>query len=135
MSQNLQFTERLAILTDPERKLIYDLPQFTLQERKFYFNLEKIEEDILREKLSGLNSKIYFILQLGYFKSSYRFFRFKFHEGLEDVKYILEKYFPQNTVHELNQICNKKARLNHCAIILKLFSYKFLIKEDKEAPF
>ena len=54
MSQNLQFTERLAILTDSERKLIYELPKFALKERKFYFNLEKIEEDILREKLSGL---------------------------------------------------------------------------------
>ena len=38
-------------------------------------------------------------------------------------------------MHELNQICNKKARLSHCTMILKLFPYKFPTDEDKEALF
>lgn len=70
MKPNTQFSERLSILTNSEKKFIYDLPRFSNSERKHYFDLEKIEEDILHEKLIGINSRVYFILQLGYFVGS-----------------------------------------------------------------
>ena len=80
------FHERLSILTDSEREFIYGLPKFTNLERKHCFDLEKIEEDIVREKLHGINSKIYFILQLAYFKFSHKFFQINFREVAEDVE-------------------------------------------------
>ena len=106
--KNLRNSERrLSILTSSERKLIYDLPKFITQERKIYFDLEKIEENIIHNQLNGINSKVYFILQLGYFKASYRFFKFNFDEAVEDIEYIFEKYFPEydNTI---KKGCNKE---------------------------
>jgi len=44
--------KRLTILSDSEKKIIYDLPKFSSLERKHYFDLEKIEEEIVNEKLN-----------------------------------------------------------------------------------
>ncbi len=84
MEQNSRNSEkRLSILSNSERKTIYGLPAFNNLERKYFFALEKIEGEIVYKKLNGLNSEIYFILQLGYFKCSHKFFKFNFHEVLE----------------------------------------------------
>ena len=116
-----QFSERLSILTPSERKIIYGLPKFNTLERKYCFTLEKIEKDIAYKKLNGLNSKIYFILQLGYFKFSNKFFKFHFYEVSEDIQYIIEKYFPNNAITEIKQGCNRKTIFSHQSIILRLF--------------
>ncbi len=133
MTQDLKNSDkRLSILTNSERNFIYDIPSFTNQEKKHYFQLNKMEEDIIYNKLRGLNSRIYFILQLGYFKASFRFFKFSFNEVKNDIEYILEKHFPNSSIDQVNITCNKKVRLNHCLIIQNLFSYRFPAKEDKE---
>lgn len=129
------FHERLSILTDSERSFIYDLPNFTNLERKHYFDLEKIEKDIVANKLNGITSKIYFILQLGYFKLSHRFFKFTFNEVVGDIAYILEKYFPEQPLKTIKQNCDRKTIFNHQSIILNLFSKKFPTKTDKEDLF
>ena len=129
------FYERLSILTNSERELIYGLPKFNNLERKYFFDLEKIEEDIVFKKLNGINSKIYFILQLGYFKFSNKFFKFGFYEVLEDIQYILAQYFPEQLLKEVKQDCNRKTIFHHQSIILKLFSCRFPTKEDNEALF
>lgn len=97
MQNQEPFNERLTILSTSERKIIYDLPNFTKQERELYFQLEKIEEDIVFNQLHGLNSRIYFVLQLAYFKASYRFFKFNLSEIAQDVEHILQKYFSENS--------------------------------------
>ena len=124
------FNKRLSILTNSERKLIYDIPNFTNQERKYYFNLKTLEQDIVFNQLNGINSRIYFILQLGYFKASFRFFKFNFCNILEDTQYILQKYFPEHLENLDKEKCNKKTILNHRSTILKLFSYRSIYKED-----
>jgi TnpA family transposase len=132
--QNLKsFNERLTILSASERKLIYDLPNFTKQERELYFQLEKIEEDIVFNQLHGLNSRIYFVLQLAYFKASYRFFKFNLSEVAQDVEHILQRYFPENSSSSVRDSCDRKTTLNHQSIILKLFSYRLATKEDAKA--
>ena len=124
MKQDFKSTEkRLSILTDSERKIIYSLPNFTNLERRHYFDLEKIEEDIVHNKLNGLNSKLYFILQLGYFKCSSRFFKFSFDEVVEDIEYILGKFFPKQSFNfnTIKQHCDRKTIFNHQSTILKLY--------------
>lgn len=138
MKQDFKSTEkRLSILTDSERKIIYSLPNFTNLERRHYFDLEKIEEDIVHNKLNGLNSKLYFILQLGYFKCSSRFFKFSFDEVVEDIEYILGKFFPKQSFNfnTIKQHCDRKTIFNHQSTILKLFSKRFPTKNDKEDLF
>ena len=69
-----------------------------------------------------MSSKIYFILLLGYFKFSNKFFKFHFHEVLEDVQYIIEKYFANNGITERKQAYNRKTIFNHQSIILPAYS-------------
>ena len=136
MQQKFKSTEkRLSILTNSEKSFIYDLPKFTNLERKHYFNLEKIEEDIVHNKLNGLNSKVYFVLQLGYFKLSSRFFKFNFDEVVEDIEYILRNLFPEQELNEIKQHCDRKTIFNHQSTILKLFSKRFSTKKDNEDLF
>ena len=65
--------KRLAILSRDEIEAIYGRPCFTKEERGEYFSLSPAEQVAL-EQLRFVNAKIYFILQLGYFKARNMFF-------------------------------------------------------------
>lgn len=82
----------LKLLNNIEIEELYALPQFTDQERIYYFTLNPAEENVLND-LTHIHSKVHFILQLGYFKSKYRLFKFRLEEILPDVQYIIARYF------------------------------------------
>lgn len=69
--------KRLKILSNSEYKEIYEMPTFEKEDRLNFFSLDK-SELLLLDKFRANKSKIFFILQLGYFKYSYRFFNFSF---------------------------------------------------------
>jgi hypothetical protein len=60
---------RLTILTVKELQTLtlYDLPQFSDEERDIYFALDPLEKQQL-DQLRNITTSVYFILQLGYFK-------------------------------------------------------------------
>jgi len=116
--------KRLSILSSSEQKSIYQLPDFTKEERSIYFTLNSAEEEILQKQLRGLDSKVNFILQLGYFRALFKFFIFTIIDVEKDALFILEKYFSNNTIENLSLACNKKARLHHCDIIKTIYGYK-----------
>jgi len=84
---------RLRILGDDEIEALYGIPRFTPEERLEYFSLSSTELASL-EELHSIKSRIYYILQLGYFKARQMFFVFELQEVLEDRRYIIEQYFP-----------------------------------------
>ncbi len=124
------YDKRLSLLSISEKNIIYNIPNFNQRERKFYFDLKEIEKDFVFNKLSGLNSKIQFILQLGYFKATFRFFNFNFCDVSYDIQYILQKHFPKHSINNIEKKCTKKTILKHRTIILKLFSYRLASKKD-----
>ena len=65
---------RLRILSDDEIDALYGRPRFTQEERAEYFSLSPAEKAAL-EQLQFINAKMYFILQLGYFKARKHVFR------------------------------------------------------------
>ena len=65
--------KRLIILSRDEIEALYGHPRFTQEERGEYFSLAPREKAAL-EQLRVINAKIYFILQLGYFKARKMFF-------------------------------------------------------------
>lgn len=69
----------------------YALPKFDSYERNLYFELTE-EERQLAKQFATNRTKIYFILQLGYFKAKHLFFKFTFDQVVSDVRYIHEKY-------------------------------------------
>ena len=65
--------KRLIILSRDEIEALYGHPRFTHEERCEYFSLAP-EEKAALEQLRVINAKLYFILQLGYFKARKMFF-------------------------------------------------------------
>ena len=124
LGKNQNKNKRLSILTISEQQSIYKLPDFTKEEQGIYFSLDLAEEEILKTELRGLDSKVNFILQLGYFRSLFQFFIFTINDVQKDTLFILEKYFPDKVVTDLSNSINKKARLHHYDIIKTLYSYR-----------
>ena len=79
--------KRLRILADDEIEAIYGIPRFTPEERLEYFSLSPMELASL-EQLHSIKSRIYYILQLGYFKARQMFFVFDLQDVSEDARYI-----------------------------------------------
>jgi hypothetical protein len=70
---------RLKILGGDEIDALYAHPRFTHEERVDHFALSPAEVAAL-EQLHSIKSKIFFILQLGYFKARHMFFIFDLRE-------------------------------------------------------
>src|SRR4029453_1571257 len=62
--------KRLRILEEDEIEALYERPHFTDEERLKYFGLSPTEKATL-DQFHSIKSRIYFILQLGYFKWSH----------------------------------------------------------------
>jgi hypothetical protein len=84
--------ERINLLTDAEVEELYSRPQFNEAERNYYFSLSETEHQLLNQ-YAGVKTKIYFILQLGFFKAAKQFYKFSIDDVKEDTNYIIKKYF------------------------------------------
>ncbi|MCX7126130.1 MAG: Tn3 family transposase, partial [Gammaproteobacteria bacterium] len=92
-------TKRLQILSNEEVSRIYDAPQFNQTEQSHFFSLPKnILDDLKIKKSNGKNtsSKVYFILQYGYFKAKHQFYDINYTVMRSDVAFIMETYFPND---------------------------------------
>lgn len=122
--------KRLRILGDDEIQALYGRPRFTDDERLEYFALSPTEKATL-EQLHSIKSRIYFILQLGYFKSHHMFFVFDLPDVEEDARYVREHYFPEFQLDDLD--ITKVTRLRQQGLILKLFCYRSCDAEQRQA--
>lgn len=84
--------KRIHLLNDAEVETLYARPLFNDGERDGYFFLEEAEQRLLEDH-RHLKSKLYFILQLGYFRATQQFFHFSLEDVEDDVLYLLKKYF------------------------------------------
>ncbi len=121
--------KRLRILGDDEIENLYGRPCFTHEERVEYFALSPTEKAALGQ-LHSIKSRIYFILQLGYFKARHLFFVFSIGEVAEDARYIQEQYFPnfQFTESEITKV----TRLKQQRQILYLCDYRNCDAEERQ---
>lgn len=114
--------KRLRILGPDEIAAIYGRPTFSAEERDLYFTLSPVEKVAL-ESFHSIKSRLYFILQLGYFKSRQQFFIFSTEEVEEDASYLQTTYFPAWTFNHFTVA--KVTRLKQQALILDLFHYRY----------
>jgi len=75
--------EHLAILSPEEVHLLYQRPAFDWQQRARYFSFTPAEAQ-RAEQFATPVSKLYFLLQLGYFKAKQQFFAFDLAEARTD---------------------------------------------------
>jgi hypothetical protein len=108
---------RLRILSDDEIDALYGRPRFTQEERNEYFTLSAQERATLGQ-LHSLKSRVFFILQLGYFKARRMFFVFGLRDVVEDVAHIRERYFPD--FNDADPEIAKGTRLKQQQLILGL---------------
>jgi TnpA family transposase len=113
--------KRLRILDDDEVEALYGRPRFTDEERGQYFFLAPPEKAAL-EQFHSIKSRLYWILQLGYFKAKQMFFAFELLEVEADARYIQEQYFPGFQFTELE--ITKVTRLKQRRSILDLYHYR-----------
>jgi Domain of unknown function (DUF4158) len=121
--------KRLRILGDDEIEALYGRPRFTDDERLEYFLLSATERAVL-EQLHSTKSRIYCILQIGYFKARRMFFVFDLQEVMEDTRYIQEQYFPGFQFTEFD--ITKVTRLRQQRLILELYHYRNCGVEERQ---
>ncbi len=119
-------SRRLKILDRQEIRNIFEIPNFTMEEHFEYFSLTGQEKDFL-DGLRSLTSKIYFILQTGYFKARHLFFNFEFGDVPEDVAYILQNHFPNRELAEVESFRTvaKNTRLNGQQALVGFYQYQW----------
>ncbi len=125
--------KRLHILDDEEIEALYGRPCLSGDDRTNVFTLTQPEKDILAS-FTHPSIQLYFLLQLGYFKAKQLFFTFTFDDVVEDVTYLLERYFPETPWSELRML-NKRTILKQRHRILKLFSYRLCTPTDRQDLF
>lgn len=114
-------TKRIKLLNDAEIKDIYDRPQFTDEERTWFFELDRNEKAILDFPVS-IATKVDTILQLGFFKLKNQFFTFEFHDVKPDADYILDRYFDNQLLDKIK--VGREVKNKNQQWILKLLGYQ-----------
>ena len=114
--------EHLAILSPEEVHQLYQRPAFDWEQRARYFSFTPTEAQRV-EQFATPVSKLYFLLQLGYFKAKRQFFVFDLAEAGEDVAYLHERYFAQHVILPTGLV-SKPTRLRQQRVILDLYGYR-----------
>ena len=115
------FVERITILSADEINSIYNLPLLSEEERVLYFTMDA-EEYAIAHSHRSVAMEILFILQLGYFKAKKLFFTFTNDDIREDVQFIKNKYFLNESIPD-NFTIAKSTRWDQQQKILSLFNY------------
>src|SRR3990167_9684354 len=118
--------ERLNLLTDAEVSDLYSIPIFSDDnERNHFFTLSD-EEHKLLEKYTGIKSKVYLIIQIGYFKAIQQFYKFSLDDVKDDVNFIIKKHYSSEEIDEkkLTGDLWKDHYRTQKADILKLYGYR-----------
>ena len=112
--------KRIVILSHDEIEALYGRPRFTHEDRVEYFTLSESEKAALGQ-FHSLKSRLFFILQLGYFKARRMFFVFSLQDVEEDAAYIREIHFRK--FHDDDPEIATNTQLNQQRLILSLFHY------------
>lgn len=115
-------SRRLSILTSQEIDDLFALPRFTENDRRFFFDLNPAERDLV-DSVHTISVAVHLILQLGHFKAKRQFFVYLRENVLDDLEHIRQRYFPAREIVEIKML-SKPTRLEQQQVILKLFDYQ-----------
>lgn len=114
--------KRVHLLSGAEVRELYSLPEFTEEERSLYFSLSQAQRNYL-DQYRNKRTRVYFILQLGYFKAKQQFYNFDFQHVVEDTRFVLNAYFNETDVTLSGRISRDYVKLQKQAIIT-LFDFR-----------
>lgn len=110
----------INLLSKSEISDIYDIPDFNDHEREIYFALNEEEASML-STFHTINIKVFFILQLGYFKAKHRFFQFDLQKVAVDIGFIGKKHYQKQT---FSSIISRGRIYHQRKMILKYYQYQ-----------
>ena len=115
-------SSQLNILSEKERREIYNLPKLKKKQRSTYLEFTLPEQELVRKYKSPV-TRVYFLLQLAYFKFKQQFFVFNLNQVTKDVAYLQDAYFA-GEILPTEGIISKPIRLKQQRVILKLMNYQ-----------
>ena len=118
----MEIVKRIQLLTNAEVSDLYDRPDFTSDEREQFFSLSQEEQQALN-RYHQTRTRVYFILQLGYFKAKQQFFRFHFEDVADDTHFILKVHFGRTDTSWEGSLSRDSIRTQKNDI-LRLFDYQ-----------
>lgn len=118
----MEIIKRIQLLTDAEVSDLYDRPDFTSEERELFFTLNPVEQQALNQ-YHNTRTRMYFILQLGYFRAKQQFFSFRFEDAADDTNFILKVHFGRTDTGWKGTLSRDSIRTQK-KDILELFSYR-----------
>ncbi|MET3140070.1 TnpA family transposase [Undibacterium sp. GrIS 1.2] len=87
-------SKRLTILSRAEKTALYALPEFDDFQRIEFFAMTDAERDLAFAR-KGMAAQLHCLLQIGYFKAKYAFFRSSLGDApTEDIAFLIQRYFP-----------------------------------------
>jgi TnpA family transposase len=114
--------KRITLISELELEELYSIPKFSEDNRIYYFDLNSAEKELLI-KAGAYKTKIYLLLQLGYFKATNQFYDFKYEDSKEDIEYLTDIYFAGKAKKLRGKPSNETIKEQRDAI-LHLFDYK-----------
>lgn len=113
--------KRIELLSPAEVEDLYERPLFNDEERLLYFTLNDSETSAA-VTYANARTRLYFILQIGYFKAKQQFYSFSLDEAVEDAEFVNKIY-----LNEKSAITGKITReylKNQKDALLKLYDYR-----------
>ena len=121
--------ERIDLLPQAEIEDLYERPIFNDDEKLLYFTLTE-SELLATMKYANVRTRLYFILQLGYFKAKQQFYSFNIDEVIEDATFVSNVYLNGKSIQS-GKITREYAKTQRDAI-LKLCCYRLLSDDNIE---
>ncbi|CAM3486255.1 transposase (plasmid) [Xenorhabdus nematophila ATCC 19061] len=107
--------KRLHILNPSEVRELYERPVFNQADREEYFSLDPYTTNIVAE-LNKPETRIYFILLIGYFRAKPVIPKFNLNEVAEDAEYIRKTYFPDENPEWMTMSKSTRSKLVNKAL-------------------
>ncbi|PIR10203.1 MAG: transposase, partial [Gammaproteobacteria bacterium CG11_big_fil_rev_8_21_14_0_20_46_22] len=117
--------KQINLLTDSEISDLYSIPIFNDDnERDHFFTLGDAEHKLLK-KYTSVKSKVYLIMQIGYFKAIQQFYKFSLDDVKDDVNFIIKKHYSsEENKKELTGTLWKDNYRTQKEDILTLYGYR-----------
>ena len=123
MSDRLENNKHIHLLSSTEVEELYARPEFNAHEQRLYFTLTQSERTTLA-LFSNPKTRIYFILQLGYFKAKQQFFNFSLDDVSNDVQFIVNTYYSDTTLSPFTGSISREYSRKQRQAILSFFNYR-----------
>ena len=127
--------DRLKILNDNEIEELFIIPKIDTQDRELLFEITS-EDKVYLSRQTIVANQVNYLLQVGYFRASRKFYSFKYSVIKEDVQYIINRHFSGCKLPKSNVSKDKHYEAQDA--ILKIYGYQrynseFGIELEKQA--